>query len=191
MLKRLVVVITFLALPFLSAQAGSAAQASQQEDVLVLRAVLYSQCQSTDGYALLSSTAVAPRETDDMGDADESGAFKDLKRRNRSTASLPEGLSCQGASMHDEQEIQRFFDRDSLSAGKMSLDAAWKKLFESFPEATGWMSVSLPGYTASRDIAVVYVAHHCGSLCGQGSYVYLHRSGGEWKVVVRFPIWVS
>lgn len=154
-------------------------------------AALSSQCQSKDGYVLLSTTTVTPRETDDMGKADESGAFEDLKRRNGSAASLPEGLSCQGARLHDQQEIQRFFDRDAVSVSAMPLDAAWKKLYESFPGATGWMSVSLPGYAPSRDIAVVYVAHHCGSLCGEGSYVYLRRTDSRWRVIVRFPIWVS
>lgn len=191
MLKRLIAIITFLVLPCLSAQAGPVTQTPQREDATVLRAALHLQCQAEDGYVLLSSTTVAPRETDDMGEADESGAFEDLKRRNGSTASLPESLACKGARLHREQEILRFFDQESMSDGKVSLDEAWKKLFESFPGATGWTSVSLPGYSPDGDIAVVYVAHHCGSLCGQGTYVYLRRANSQWKVLIRFPVWVS
>ncbi len=192
MLKHLVAVFTFLALPGLSAWAGSAAQALQQEDVAVLRSALNSLCEAKDGYVLLSATTVSPREADDMGEADESGAFADLKRRNGSTASLPESISCKGARLHDAQEIHGFFDDESMAAGgKVSLNDAWKKLYETFPGATGWTSVSLPGYSPEKDIAVVYVANHCGSLCGQGSYVYLHRVKDQWKVLVRFPVWVS
>jgi len=191
MLKRFVVVFTFFALPCLSAQAGQTAEKFQREDAAVLRAALNSRCQTKDGYVLLSSTTVAPGEADEMGEADESGAFSDLKRRNGSAASLPESLACNGARLHREQEIQRFFVRDSMSVSKESLDEAWKKLFEAFPGATGWTSVSIPGYSPEGDIAVVYVAYHCGALCGHGSYVYLRRANDQWKVLVRSPVWVS
>ncbi|WP_201316408.1 hypothetical protein [Dyella sp. EPa41] len=191
MLKHLVAVIALLGLPCLSVQADTATQPIEREDAAVLRASLSSQCQAKDGYVLLSSTTVTPRENDDMGEADESGAFADLKRRNGSTVSLPESLACKGARQHREQEIRRFFDEDSMSTGKVSLDEAWKKLFEAFPGATGWTSISLPGYSTDGDIAVVYIARHCGSLCGQGIYVYLRRVNNQWKVLVRFPVWVS
>lgn len=191
MLKGLVAVFMFFALPCLSAQAGQAMQRFQQEDAAVLRAVLNTQCQAKDGYVLLSSQTVGPRETDDMGELDDSGAFADMKRRNSSAVSLPDNLTCKGARLHREQDIKRAFDQESLGGGNVALDEAWKKLFESFPGATGWTSVSVPGYSPEGDIAVVYVAHHCGSLCGQGSYLYLHRVNDQWKILVRFPIWVS
>lgn len=191
MLKHLAAVIALLALSCLSAQANPATKPSEREDAAVLRAALNSQCQSKDGYVLLSSTTVVPRENDDMGEADESGAFADLKRRNGSTVSLPESLACKGARLHREQEIRRFFDQDPMPAGKAALDEGWKKLFEAFPGATGWTSISLPGYSPDGDVAVVYVAHHCGSLCGQGMYVYLRRANSRWKVLVRLPVWVS
>ena len=191
MLKHLAAVIVLLALSCLSVKADSAAKSSEREDAAVLRAALNSQCQSKEGYVLLSSTTVAPREDDDIGEVDESGAFADLKRRNGSSISLPESLACKGARLHREREIRRFFDQDSMPAGKAPLDEGWKKLFEAFPGATGWTSVSLPGYSPDGDVAVVYVAHHCGSLCGQGMYVYLRRTDDQWKVLVRFPAWVS
>ncbi len=191
MLKNLAAVIVLLALSYLSVRADPAAKASEREDAAVLQAALNSQCQSKEGYVLLSSTTIAPREDDDMGEVDESGAFADLKRRNGSSISLPESLACKGARLHREQEIRRFFDQDSMPAGKASLDEGWKKLFEAFHGATGWTSVSLPGYSPDGDVAVVYVARHCGSLCGQGMYVYLRRANDQWKVLVRFPVWVS
>jgi hypothetical protein len=191
MLKRIVAVWTFLALSCLPVMAGLAAENFQKEDAAVLRAALHTQCQAKQGYVLLSSTTVAPEETYDMGEFDESGAFADLKHRNGPSVSLPEGVACNGARPHREQELQRFFDRKLVTSGKASLDEAWEKLYESFPGATGWMSVSLPGYSPKGDIAVVYTAHHCGSLCGQGFYVYLRRANGQWQVLVRFPVWVS
>ncbi|MET3654597.1 hypothetical protein ABIC75_004345 [Dyella japonica] len=191
MLKRLVAVITFITLPCLCVQADPANQPFQNEDLAVLRASLDSQCQAPDGYVLLSSTTAAPREGDDLGEADESGAFADLKSRNGSTTSLPEDLACKGARLHRAQEIRRFFDQNPTSGSELSLDEAWKKLFEAFPGATGWTSVSLPGYSPDGGIAIVYVAHHCGALCGQGEYVYLRHAKNQWKVLMRFPVWVS
>ena len=191
MLKRSVAVIAFTVLPWLSSLAGPPFQTVQQEDVTVLRAALISLCQAKNGYVVLSSTTAAPRPADDMGDADQSGAYSDLERRNGAAVLLPKGLACKGAKLISEQEIQRFFDHGSNSANKVSLDEAWKKFYKSFPGASGWTSVSIPGYSSDGEIAVVYVAHYCGTLCGGGSYVYLRRIKGEWKVLVDFPGWVS
>lgn len=191
MLKRGVVVFIFMALPCLSSLADAPVQTANPEDTAVLRVALISLCQTKKGYIVLSSTTIAPRPEDDMGDADESGAFSDLERRNGSAALLPEGLACKGAKLVRTQEIQRSFDQQSNVANKMSLDDAWKNFYKSFPGATGWTSVSLPGYSPDGEIAVVYMAHYCGTLCGGGSYVYLRRVKGKWKVLVEFPGWVS
>jgi len=191
MLKRCIAVIAFTVFPCLSSLAGSPIPTAQQEDTAVLQAALTSLCQSKNGYVLLSSTTAAPRPADDMGDADQSGAYSDLERRNEAAALLPEDLACQGAKLVREQEIKRFFDHESNLANKVSLDEAWKKFYESFPGTTGWTSVSLPGYSPDGEIAIVYMAHYCGTLCGGGTYVYLRRIGGKWKMLVDFPGWVS
>lgn len=191
MLKRSVAAITFTVFPCLSSLAGSPVQTTQQEDTAVLQAALTSLCQSKNGYVLLSLTTAGPRPADDMGDADQSGAYSDLERRNEAAALLPEDLACQGAKLIREQEIQRFFDHESNLANKVSLDEAWKKFYESFPGTTGWTSVSLPGYSPDGEIAIVYMAHYCGTLCGGGTYVYLRRINGKWKMLVAFPGWVS
>lgn len=191
MLKRFIAIIALCVVPFLSARAGSTHQASEREDALVLKAALHSQCESGKGFVLLSSMAAAPRTGDDIGDADESGAFDDLKRRNSSVTALPEGLSCKAVRLREEREIKVFFEQDSVSAEELPVDDAWKRLYESFPGAKGWMTLSLPGYSPDGAIALVYVARYCGSLCGGGSYVYLRRTDGGWKVLFSFPTWVS
>jgi len=189
MLKRFIAMITLCAVPCLSASTGSS-QVFELEDQLVLKAALESRCQSTGTYAVLSSTAAGPRADDDMG-ADESGAFQDLKLRNGSTAALPAALSCAGVRLHDRGAIDRLFGLASASEEGVSLDERWKKFYASFPGAHGWMTLSLPGYSSDRDIALVYVAHYCGSLCGGGAYVYLRRVEGQWKVIISIPTWVS
>lgn len=188
MIKRSVALFTLMVLPCLPSLAGSLVQAVRQEDMAVLQVALVSVCQMKNGYVVLSSATAAPRAEDDMGDADESGAFSDLKRRNGSAVLLPEVLACKGAKLIREKDIQRIFDQTSTQA---SLDEAWKKFHKSFPGATGWTSVSLPGYSPDGEIAVVYMSYYCGTLCGGGSYVYLRRVKGKWKVLVNFPGWVS
>jgi hypothetical protein len=93
--------------------------------------------------------------------------------------------------MQDDQTIRKFFDQTPGQAGKNPVQHNWERLYAAFPGATGWMSLSLPGYAITGDIAVVYVALYCGSLCGQGRYVYLQRIHGHWRVLVRVPVWVS
>lgn len=191
MLKRSLGVFIFSLLPSLSSLAGSPVHTPEREDADVLQVALTSLCQSKSSYVLLSSTTAGPLPADDMGDADQSGAYSDLERRNEAGALLPEGLTCQGAKLIREQELQRFFNHDSNLANRVSLDEAWKKFYEYFPEATGWTSVSLPGYSPDGEIAIVYMAHYCGSLCGGGTYLYLRRINGQWKVLVNFPGWIS
>jgi hypothetical protein len=166
-------------------------QDNAETDALVLKAVLRSQCLTENGYVLLSSMAISPRQQDDLGSADESGAVDDLKQRNSPAARLPAGIACKGVHVLDDRKIRQLFEQGPSSTGKASLDDAWKQFYASFPGATGWMELSLPGYGTGGDIATVYMSLHCGSLCGQGSYVYLHRVDGQWKVLVRFPIWTS
>lgn len=188
MLKGLVFAM-FLASSCLSATASAGSGADQ--DALVLRAVLASQCAAGNGYVILSSMSVAPDESDDLQGVDESGALEDLTRRNESAVSLPEGLICNRVRLHDELEISGFLKPGPEASAEIRLDEAWKRFYESFPGATGWMSVSLPGYGPGKDIAIVYVADHCGRLCGQGTYVYLRRANDRWNVLLRLPVWKS
>lgn len=190
MFKRFIASIALCAMLLSWVRAASAAPAFELEDELVLKAALYSQCQSAEGYVLLLPTATGPRADDDPR-ADESGAFQDLKRRNSTTTALPANPSCPGVRLDEGGEIDRLFGHGSAMPEIVPLDARWKKFYESFPGTKGWMTLSLPGYSPDREIALVYITHYCGILCGGGAYVYLHRVGRQWKVIVTIPTWVS
>jgi hypothetical protein len=43
-------------------------------------------------------------------------------------------------------------------------------------------SVSSIGDDKARSEALLYVSYSCGSLCGQGSFVFLKRDSGAWRV---------
>jgi hypothetical protein len=47
--------------------------------------------------------------------------------------------------------------------------------------AMGWIEVSAVGFNDEKTIAVVYAGHHCGSLCGGGTFHVLHKQDGLWQ----------
>ena len=57
-----------------------------------------------------------------------------------------------------------------------------RRPFERYPNAAGWVSVSLPAYTDSGQ-ALVYVYFACGAMCCHGWFIVLESMGGAWRVV--------
>ena len=51
--------------------------------------------------------------------------------------------------------------------------------------SNGWVSYSDVLVTADGLDALVYTEAHCGALCGQGSYIWLHRTGpaAPWSIM--------
>jgi hypothetical protein len=57
----------------------------------------------------------------------------------------------------------------------------WKAFNERYPDSDGWIELSAVGFNESGTIAVVYVAHHCGGLCGEGEFHVLEKKDGKWQ----------
>ena len=57
----------------------------------------------------------------------------------------------------------------------------------------GWVSYSDVLTTADGLDALVYTEAHCGDLCGQGSYIWLHRTepGAPWSIAKTIVSWIS
>jgi hypothetical protein len=68
-------------------------------------------------------------------------------------------------------EIQMFFG----SGG-----SGWEAFYEHHPDSGGWIALSAVGFNASKNVAVVYAGHSCGSLCGGGTFHLLEKSNGKW-----------
>jgi hypothetical protein len=49
------------------------------------------------------------------------------------------------------------------------------------PDTGGLIEVSAVGFNADKTIAVVYMGHHCGMLCGGGAIHVLVKSQGRWQ----------
>lgn len=59
--------------------------------------------------------------------------------------------------------------------------AGWKAFYEKFPDSGGYNEVSAVGFNADKTVAVVYVAHSCGGLCGGGTFHVLQKKEGKWQ----------
>jgi hypothetical protein len=163
-----------------------------QVDFAVLKVVLDAEPRTQDGFILLSSKPAIPGKNADIGDTDQSGAVDNLIQRSRTDVTFPPSLAKSGLRILSGPEIHDAVERASNPpAGGKPSSEAWWRFHSAFPGSVGLMSVSLPGYTASGDIAVVYTSFQCGALCGNGEYIYLHRVKGRWQILVRLRVWVS
>jgi hypothetical protein len=83
------------------------------------------------------------------------------------------------AKNNRKQTLERKFDLPQYAlvdvgrtSGRASLPSAASVIFE----------VSAVGFNRERTRALVYVGHHCGSLCGGGTYHLLVKKDGKWQV---------
>jgi hypothetical protein len=173
--------------------AGQHATNLNDVDLAVLKVVLDAERHaSPDGFIVLSSTPAVPGSDADIGDADNSGAVDNLKHRSQIKTALPSSLTSNGVHLLSDHEIQQVTKRVPEAPSKESLlNKGWEPFYAAFPGSAGLMRISLPGYTAAGDIAVVYTNFECGKVCGKGEYVYLRRVNGDWQVLVRLRVWIS
>lgn len=59
----------------------------------------------------------------------------------------------------------------------------WKEFYAKYPGSGGAISMSAVGFNADRTIALVYMGHSCGGLCGGGSYHVLQKNNGKWAEI--------
>jgi hypothetical protein len=58
--------------------------------------------------------------------------------------------------------------------------AGWEGFYQRYPDSGGWMELSAVGFNANKTVAVVYMGHHCGMLCGGGGFHVLEKKDGQW-----------
>ncbi len=67
----------------------------------------------------------------------------------------------------------------------------WGEFEKKFPNSAGILTFSNIGFNQHYDQALVYVAHSCGDLCGEGDFVLLRKVNGRWEVFKAQNLWVS
>jgi hypothetical protein len=58
--------------------------------------------------------------------------------------------------------------------------AGWEGFYQRYPDSGGWMELSAVGFNVNKTVAVVYMGHHCGPLCGGGGFHVLEKKDGKW-----------
>jgi len=56
----------------------------------------------------------------------------------------------------------------------------WENFYKQYPNSGGWIELSAIGFNADKTVAVVYMGHHCGGLCGGGGFHVLQKKDGKW-----------
>jgi hypothetical protein len=67
----------------------------------------------------------------------------------------------------------------------------WGEFDERFPNSSGILSFSNVGFNQQYNQALVYVAHSCGGLCGEGDFVLLRKVNGKWEILNEQNMWIS
>ena len=70
----------------------------------------------------------------------------------------------------------------------------WREFYRKYPDSGGYITMSAVGFNADKTIAIVYMGHSCGGLCGGGTYHFLRKAEGKWSEF-QWPgsscMWVS
>lgn len=56
----------------------------------------------------------------------------------------------------------------------------WKPFNTKYPNSGGFIHMSAVGYNADKTLALVYMGHWCGGLCGGGTHHLLEKRAGNW-----------
>src|SRR5262245_29310830 len=70
----------------------------------------------------------------------------------------------------------------------------WENFYKQYPNSGGWIELSAIGFNADKTVAVVYMGHLCGGLCGGGGFHVLQKKDGKWVPLTWKGIscaWVS
>lgn len=176
--------------------AGNAVAASTpgitSRDVEVLSAVVQRNCdmatRSSYGRVQIIPSKTDTIEVSSFPKAFNKSAIQSLLARNAIRHDLPQVKMCLGFKVVASAKIDSLFNPAVSSTTQVPM---WQPFHKAFPKAVGLLSLSLPGYSANGQVAIVQVSYACGPLCGSGGYWVLHRVNGNWVVVSRSPAWVS
>ncbi len=82
-----------------------------------------------------------------------------------------------------QQEVERF------SPSKPGI--WWGSFYRNYRGAAGFLMLSKVGFNREMNQALVYRAFACGDTCGFGSYIFLVKEGGRWRIRSVAKQWVS
>jgi hypothetical protein len=83
-----------------------------------------------------------------------------------------------------EQDLKPLFPEGEF-------DRFWTRFYSKYPNSTGVISFSNPGFNRSFTQALISTGRSCGGLCGAGHLVLLTKTRGMWRVQTKVETWVS
>ncbi|WP_201313070.1 hypothetical protein [Dyella sp. EPa41] len=114
-----------------------------------------------------------------------------LIQRTRDTRSLPEGITCGAIHRVDDQRIAKALTTRApappypVATGARLPIAPGSAFGETFPTASSLLRISMPAYSASGDVAMVYTYEQCGGDCIYENYFVARYIEGHWRVILN------
>jgi hypothetical protein len=106
------------------------------------------------------------------------GVFKSFEGANQQEALLECAFTIQKPhKMVSKAELHAAFRHLPLSA----TSDGWEGFRDSYPDSSGYLILSGVGFNSDKTIALVYVEHRCGNMCGGSRYYLLEKRNGQWS----------
>ena len=165
---------------------------SAPNDAAVLRVVLAHFCSSNEaGYFVLNASSVSPALYDPPAGiwSSRGQAAANMLRRNEFPRRIPQQIACDKLQLQPSNAIEAALARKLPPTNPPN--PGWEGFYDTFKNARGVVSVSLPGYSYSGGTACVYLAVTAGGLAGAGGYAYLEKQNGKWVLTSRERAWIA
>ena len=82
------------------------------------------------------------------------------------------------------KDLEPLFPKDEF-------DRFWSRFYAKYPQSSGTINFSNPGFNRDYTQAVLSTGRMCGGLCGAGHFVLLTKDHGAWRVKTKIETWVS
>jgi hypothetical protein len=103
--------------------------------------------------------------------------FASFDAANKTAATLNSDFQLsKPARLVTQEELKTAFKSSSRSA----VGDGWQGFRDHFPDSAGYLILSGVGFSADRTVALVYIEHRCGGLCGAARYYILQKRSDRW-----------
>jgi hypothetical protein len=82
-----------------------------------------------------------------------------------------------------EQKFKLVTSPKMISSGELKSlieRSKWAGFYRQYEDSDGYVELSAVGFNADKTVAVVYMGHSCGQLCGGGAFHVLQKQDGKW-----------
>src|SRR5262245_20326857 len=195
-MRMLVVLITTLILLLSLVPIPSAQGDQKSEEYLVYSAILRAEHQADKPIRLVVLRTSSQNRLILPGSDDQKDILKKLSplkeetlksynSRNNTEVEIEDRFDLTAkVAIVDRKEISEIFSREGLQT-------RWELFYRKYPDSGGFIQLSRVGFDAIANQALTFVSHWCGGRCASGTYYFLMKENGEWKIKKQELVWVS